>query len=198
MTDHKQFDIFGKKCAPVVGLNDCGCPMIQMEDPTSTRNAATKLAPVLQKYTESTDGSFNILIQVEWQTSPNDKKEIYLLKMDPEYMYQLFSMMEQEMKEGQWKFKVIVASDVKEDDIVYDQVEFLNLLCHNYFGFECIRPGRKVHQRIGTSFSKDSVLTPSFSQNSSCQYNQLSISDTFIYTLCSIMKLVEDFSIPCH
>lgn len=171
MSDHKQVDIFGKPCAPIVGMNEHDWPIIQIENNGMIRNAATvktypELAVVLDKYAESTDGSFNILIEVEWNSSPNDKKEIYHLKMDCEYMHYLFGVLEQEMKDGQCRYKVIVASDVKESDVVYDQVEFMNLLCHNYFGFECIRPGRKVHQRIGAFFSKDSVLTPIFSPDS--------------------------------
>ncbi|MEX0597491.1 MAG: hypothetical protein WD512_13430 [Candidatus Paceibacterota bacterium] len=162
MNNHKQVDIFGKQCAPVIGLNQNDCPVIQVGE--HTRRAATaqlypNITSVLDQYAESADGSFNFLIEMK---SILYEKQVFLLKMDAEYMHYLFGVLESETKDGQLTYKVIVSSDVKDSDIVYDQIEFLNMLCHNYFGFECIR-SRKIHQRIGTFFSNDSVLVPIFS-----------------------------------
>jgi hypothetical protein len=153
MSNHKQVDIFGKQCAPVIGLNQNDWPVIQVEE--NTRFAATtrlypNLTSVLDKYAESADGSFNFLIEMKFNLGD---KGIFLLKMDAEYMHYLFGVLEREMKDKQLSYKVIVASDVKDSDTVYDQVEFQNMLCHNYFGFECIR-SRKIHQRIGCFFQQ--------------------------------------------
>lgn len=155
LDNHKEVDIYGKKCAPIVAIDNTG-KIIECRDAIQPGNryaASIKtyknLAPILEKYSESTDGSLSILIQLMWMHSPHED-EIYLLKADPEYLHRLVSVLNDETKDQQCKYNILCIKDLDGNSVVYDQNEFLDSFAMNLFGFE-FRRERKTVPLILTS-----------------------------------------------